>query len=156
MQSRGSKPNPAEDVEMDLIRTAIPDDELREGTQLEEAQVPAEVPSAVRLATVRVHKNLGHPSKEIAGVALYELVEPIRLRSELRVKSSATFARRTKPPKKSLACEVGRFVHRIQSRCLSGSLCAGGLRRTSVFEFLNIVDLATRILHLLSSAIQKA
>ena len=57
-------------VEMDLIGTAIPDDEFHERTQLEEAQVPAEVPCAVRLAVLRIHKNRVHPSKELLCRAL--------------------------------------------------------------------------------------
>ena len=49
-----------------------------------------------------------------------------------------------KTSEKSLAFEVGRHIHRIQSKCKIGSLCTRGLKRTSVFEFLNIVDLVTR------------
>ena len=58
----------AEDVEMDLTGTATPDEEFHEEPQLEEPKVSEEMPNAVRLATMRVHKNLGHPSKE--GIAL--------------------------------------------------------------------------------------
>ena len=56
---------PAEDVEIDFAGTAIPDDEFDEELHLEEAQDPEEVPNAVRSAIMRVHKNLGHPSKEL-------------------------------------------------------------------------------------------
>ena len=44
MQSGGLKPSPAEGAEMDLIGTAIPDDEVHEETHLEEVQVLEEVP----------------------------------------------------------------------------------------------------------------
>ena len=50
---------PAEDVEMDLAGTAIPDDEFHEEPHLEEAKVPEEIPNAVRLAVMRVHKKSG-------------------------------------------------------------------------------------------------
>ena len=47
MLSRGLKPIlPKKDAEMDLIGTAIPDDEFHEEPLLEEAQVPGEVPNA--------------------------------------------------------------------------------------------------------------
>ena len=56
---------PAEDVEMKLAGTFILDDEFHEETQHEESKVPEEVPKAVRLAIMRIHRNLGHPSKEL-------------------------------------------------------------------------------------------
>ena len=52
---------PAEDVEMDLAGTAIPD-ESHEEPQPEETKLSEEVPNAVWLA---IHKNLRHPSKEL-------------------------------------------------------------------------------------------
>ena len=61
---------PAEDVKMDLAGTAIPDDEFHEEPRLEEAKVPEEIPNAVRLAVMRMHKNLGHHSKELLCRAL--------------------------------------------------------------------------------------
>ena len=50
---------PAEDVVMDLARTAIPDDEFHEEPHLEEAKVPEEVPIAVRLAIMHIHTKSG-------------------------------------------------------------------------------------------------
>ena len=85
---------PDEDVEMDLAGTAIHDDEFHEEPQLEETKVSEEVHNAVRWAVMRVHNNLVHAARNCC-VALHGLVEPIKLRSELRVNSSATFARRT-------------------------------------------------------------
>ena len=45
--------------------TAIPDDEFHEEPHLEEANVLEEMPNAVRLVVMRIHKNLGHHSKEL-------------------------------------------------------------------------------------------
>ena len=61
---------PAEDVEMELPGTAIPDDEFHEEPHLEEAKVPEEIPNCVRLAVMRIHKILGRPSKELLCRAL--------------------------------------------------------------------------------------
>ena len=61
---------PAEDVEMELPGTAIPDYEFHEKSHLEEAKVP--------------HKNLGHPSKELLCRAL-RIGGPIKLLFELRL-----------------------------------------------------------------------
>ena len=61
---------PAEDVEMDLTGADIPDDEFLEEPHVEEARVLKEIPNAVRLAIMRIHKNLGHPSKELLCRAL--------------------------------------------------------------------------------------
>ena len=57
--------HPAEDVEMDFAGTAVPDDEFHEEPHLEEANVPEEVPNAVRLAVMRIHKSQWHPRKEL-------------------------------------------------------------------------------------------
>ena len=61
---------PAEDVEMDLTGADIPDDEFSEEPHVEEVRVPKEIPNAVKLAIMRIHKNLGHPSKELLCRAL--------------------------------------------------------------------------------------
>ena len=60
----------AEDVEMDLTGADIPDDEFTAEPHVEEAKVPKELPNAVRLASMRIHKKLGHPSKELLRRAL--------------------------------------------------------------------------------------
>ena len=68
MSSRGLKPIGPK--MLDLTGTATPDEEFHEEPQLEEPKVSEEIPNAVRLATMRVHKNLGHPSKELLCRAL--------------------------------------------------------------------------------------
>ena len=122
---------PAKDVEMDLTGTDIPDDEFPEEPHVEEAKVPEEVQNAVRLAIIRIHKNLGHPSKELLRRVLRigganKIV--IRTASELKWRRFCG----EQTSEKSCAFEVGRHIHRIQSRCKSGSLCTRGLKRTSV------------------------
>ena len=54
----------AENVEMDLTGADIPDDEFPVEPHDEEVRVPQEMPNAVKLAIMRIHKILGHPSKE--------------------------------------------------------------------------------------------
>ena len=58
---------PAEDVGMDPTGTGIPDAEFHEEPHLEEAQIPEEVPNAIRLVIMRVHKK-NFASKQ--GIAL--------------------------------------------------------------------------------------
>ena len=53
------EPYPAEDVEMDLAGTTIPDDEFQEGPHLEKAKVPEEIPNGVRLAVLRIWQRSG-------------------------------------------------------------------------------------------------
>ena len=48
----------------------LPDDEFPEEPHVEEARVPEEIPNAVMLAVMGIHKNLGHPSKELLCRAL--------------------------------------------------------------------------------------
>ena len=84
---------PAEDVVMELPRTAIPDDEFHEEPHLEEEKVPEEIPNGVRLAVMRIHKNLGHPGKELLcrtlriGGASCDWIEVRRLLGEKPPKS---------------------------------------------------------------------
>ena len=61
---------PVEEVEMDLNSADIPDDEYPEVPHVEELRVPEEIPNAATLAIMRIHKNLGHPSKELLCRAL--------------------------------------------------------------------------------------
>ena len=56
---------PAENVDVDLIGTALPDGEFCEEPHLEEAQVPEEVPNGVRLGIMRVHKKTGSSKQRI-------------------------------------------------------------------------------------------
>ena len=82
---------PAEDVEMDRSSADMPDDEIPEEPHVEEAKAPEEKPNAVRLAIMRIHKNLGHPSKELDKIA-------IRRASELK----CDVCSENKPPKSHL------------------------------------------------------
>ena len=50
---------PAEDVEMEFAGTPTTDDEFHEKPHLEEENVPEEIPNAVRLAVMRIHKKSG-------------------------------------------------------------------------------------------------
>ena len=85
---------PAEDVGMDPTGTGILDAEFHEEPHLEEAQIPEEVPNAIRLVIMRVHKKLCIQARNCF-VTLCELAEPTRWRSMLRVNPSVPFARRT-------------------------------------------------------------
>ena len=92
---------------MDLAGTVIPDDEFHEEPHLEEAKATEEVPNAVSLAIMHIHKNLGHPSKELLSRALRHVgAEQIELRSELRVNSSAMIAWRTNLRKSHLPAKL--------------------------------------------------
>ena len=73
-----------------------------------------------------------------------KLVEPIESRSELRVNSSAMFARQNKPPKSHLPAKpADTYTEFNQEVSESISLCLR-TQTNKVFEFLNIVDLDTR------------
>ena len=96
---------PAEDVEMELPGTAIPHDEFHEEPHLEEAKVPAEMPNAVKLAVMRIHKNLGHPSKELLSRALrIGGATRITLRAASELKCDVLLGEQVS--EKSLACEA--------------------------------------------------
>ena len=75
-------------------------------------------------------------------VALCELAERIRLRSELRVNSSATFARRTNLRK--VTCLKGWHTCTELNQGVGEDLFVLADSNEQVFELLNIVDLATR------------
>ena len=95
----------AEDVEMDLAGMAIPDDEFHEEPHLEEAKVPEEIPNAVRLAIMRVHKNLEHPSKELLCRALrIGGANRIAIRAASQLKCDA--CSENKPPKSHLPAKM--------------------------------------------------
>ena len=70
MQSKRSEAYPAEDVEMNVTGADIPDDEFPEEPHVEEVRVPKEIPNAVKLAIMRIHKNLGHTSMDLLRRAL--------------------------------------------------------------------------------------
>ena len=131
---------PAEDVEMDFAGTVTTDDEFHEEPHLEEAKVPEEMPNAVRLAVIRVYKNLGHPNKELWCRALrIGGTNKIALRAASEMKSdvcSESNSSKSHMPAK-LADTYTEFNQGVG---------VDQYMRTheQVFEFLNIVDLATR------------
>ena len=84
---------PAEDVEMDLTDADILDDELLQEPHVEEAKVPEEIPNAVRFESCVSTRIWVIPAKNCF-VALCELVERTKSRSERRVNSSATLCSR--------------------------------------------------------------
>ena len=108
-----------------LTGADIPDDEFPEVPHVEEARVSKEIPTAVRLAIMRIHKNLGHPSKELLCRALRiggANKIAIRAASDLKCDVCAV----NKPSTSHLPSKL-RHIHRIQSRCRSGSLCTPGV-----------------------------
>ena len=111
MPSEGwNKAYPAADVVMELTGTVIPDDEFHEEPQLEESQVSEEVPNAVRLAVMRIHKNLGHPNKELLCRALrIGAANKIALRAASELKCDV--CSENKPPKSHLLAKLCRYVH---------------------------------------------
>ena len=129
---------PAEDVEMDLTGTAIPDDEFHERPHLEEAQIPEEVPNAVSLPIMRVHKNLRHPSKELLCRALRNGgANKIATRAASEVKCDV--CSENKPPKSHLPAKLAdTFTEFNQGVGVDLFLLSDSDEQ--LFEFLNIVD----------------
>ena len=133
---------PAKDVEMDLTGTDIPDDEFPEEPHVEEAKVPEEVPNAVRLAIIRIHKNLGHLSKELLCRVLRigganKIV--IRTASELKCDVSAE----NKPPKSHVPSKLADTYTEF-NQGVKVDLFVLADSNEQVFEFQNTADLATR------------
>ena len=133
---------PAEDVEMELPGTAIPDDEFHEEPQHEEAKVPEEIPNCVRLAVMRIHKNLGRPSKELLCRALrIGGANKVAIRAATGLKCDV--CSESKPPKSHLPANLaGTHTEFNQGVGVDRFMLADSGEQ--VFEFLNIVDLATR------------
>ena len=124
---------PAEDVEIDFAGMAIPDDEFDEEHILEEAKDPEEKLHGVRLAVMRIHKNMGHllcRALRIGGT------NKVALRAASEMKSDV--CSESKSPKSHLLAKLADNYTEFNQ----GDL----FMRTheQVFEFLNIVDLATR------------
>ena len=132
----------AEDVEMDLAGTAIPDDEFHEEPHLEEAKVPEEIPNAVRLAILRIHKKLEHPSKELLRRALRNGgANRIATRAASQLKCDA--CSENKPPKSPLRAKLAdTYTEFNQGVGVDLFVLAGSDEQ--VCKFLNKVDLATR------------
>ena len=133
---------PAEDVEMDLAGTGVHDDDFHEEPQLEEPRVLKEVPNAVRLAVMRIQKNLGHTSKELLCRALrIGRANKIALRAASELKCDACLE--TKPPKSHLPAKLADAYTEFNQGVGVGLFVLTDSDER-VFEFLNIVDLATR------------
>ena len=133
---------PTEDVEMDLAGTAIPDDEFHEEPHLEEAKVPGEIPNAVSLAIMRIHKNLGHPRKELLCRALrIGGANKIAIRAASEIKCDV--CSENKPPKSHLPAKLADTYTEF-NQGVGVDLFVLADTDEQVFEFLNIVDLATR------------
>ena len=104
----------------DLAGTVLQNDEFHEDPQLEEQRVLEEVPNAVGLAVI--------------------LVVPTGLRSRLRVNSSVTFA----PPQSHWPAKLADTYAEV-NQGIGVDLFVLPDSGELVFEFLNIVDLGTRI-----------
>ena len=98
------------------------------------AKVPEEILNAVRLAIMRVHKNLVHPSKEL-------LCRALRIGGANKIAISAAT---------ELKCDVCSENKPPKSHCtefiqgVGVDLLVLADSDEQMFEFLNIVDLATR------------
>ena len=125
----------AEDVEIDFAGTALPDDEFHEEPHFEEANVLEEKPSAVRLAVIRIHKNLRHPSKEL-------------LCRALRIGGTNKVALRAASEMKSDVCSESKSPKSHSDTYTEFNQGVGVVlfmpTHEQVLEFLNMVDLATR------------
>ena len=110
---------------------------------LKRRKFPEEIPYAVRLAIMSIRKNLGHPSKELLCCALRiggaNKIE-IRAASEHKCDVCAE----NKPPEKSFAFEARRHTHTEFNQGVGVDLFVLADSNDKVFEFLNIVHLATR------------
>ena len=137
-----------------LQGTAIPDDEFHEEPHLEEAKVPEEIPNVVRLAIMRIHKNLEHPSKELLCRALrIGGANRIAIRAASQLKCDA--CSENKPPKSHLPAKLADTYTEFNQGVGVDLFCACGLRRTSV-QVPEHSRSRHEIQHLLSSAIQRA
>ena len=144
----------SEDVKMDLFGTAIPDDEFHEEPHLEEAKVPEEIPNAVRLAVMRIHNNLEHHSKELLCRALrIGGANKVAIRAATELKCDV--CSESKPPKSDSPAKLADMYTEF-NQSVGVDLFMLEDSDEQVFEFLNIVALATRFNILLSSVIPKA
>ena len=111
-------------------------------SQVEEAKIPKEIPSAVRLAIMRVHKNLGHPSRELFCRALrIGGAKKIAIRAASELKCDV--CSENKPPKSHLPAKLADTYTEF-NQGVGVDLFVLADSNEQVYEFLNIVDLATR------------
>ena len=113
-----------------------------EEPHLEEAKVPEEIPNEVRLAIMRVHKNLEHPSKELLCRALRNGgANRIAIRAASQLKCDA--CSENKPPKSHLPAKLADTYTEF-NQGVGVDLFVLADSDEQVCKFLNIVDLATR------------
>ena len=142
---------PAEHVDMDLTSADIPDDSPEE-PHVEEVRVTKEIPNAVKLAIMRIPKNLAHSRNELLCRALRigGAIE-IAIRAAIELKCDV-FAE-NKPPKSHLPSKLAD-TYTEPNQGVGVDLFVLADSNEQVLEFLNIVHLATRFN--ISSPIQKA
>ena len=127
---------------MDLARTATLGDEFHEEPHLEEVKVPEEIPNAVRLAIMRIHKNLEHTSKELLRRALRNGgANRIAIRAVSQLNCDA--CSENKPPKSHLPSKLADTYTEF-NQGVGVDLFVLADSDEQVCKFLNIVDLATR------------
>ena len=127
---------------MELTGTVIPDDRFHEEPQLEESKILEEVPNAVRLAVMRILKNLWHPSKDLLCRALrIGGANKISLRAASELKCDVCLE--NKPPKSHLLAKLADSYTEF-NQGVGVDLFVLADSDEQVLEFLNIVDLATR------------
>ena len=134
---------PGEDAEMGLAGTAVPDDEFHEEPQPQQPGVLEEVPIAVRLAVMSIHKKNWYIPAKNCCAALCGLVEPMGLHSEPRVNSSVMFAWRTDLTTCHLPAKLADPYTEF-NQGVGVDLFVSADSDEQVVEFLNMVDLATR------------
>ena len=133
---------PAEDVEMDPTGTAIPDGEFHEEPHHEAAQIPEEVPNAIRLVIMRVHKKTWHPRKEL-------LCHALRIGGANKMAINAASERKcavcseNKPPESQLPVKLADTYTEF-NQGVGEDLLMLADSDEHAFEFQKIVDLATR------------
>ena len=113
-----------------------------EEPHVEEVRVPKEIPNAVKLAIMRIHKNLGHLSKELLCRALrIGGANEIAIRAANELKCDVCVEK--KPPKSHLPSKLAdTYTEFNQGVGVDLSVLADS--HEQVLELLNIVDLATR------------
>ena len=137
---------------MDLTGADIPDDEFPKEPLVEEATIPEEIPTAVRLAVMRIHKNLGHSSKELL-CRTYGGANKIAIRAACELKCD--FCSENRLPKSHLLAKLADTYTEF-NQGVGVDLFVLADSSEQVFEFLKHCRSCHEIQHLLSSAIQKA
>ena len=144
---------PAEDVEKDQTGTAIPNDVFHEEPQLEETKVPEQVPNEIRLAIMRVHKNLEKCQQGIAVSRFANWWSKQNCAQSCESTQARCVVRRTNLRK--VTCLRSQLVRTLNSIKVLEWISLCWLRRTSVCV-PELCRLRHEIQNLLSSSVQKA